>query len=157
MEVRITVKVNTEVLVIGGGAAGLRAAIEARKYGLDVVLVSESPIGFRNNTAVPWGTFAVSGIRSELDDSPEEHLKDTIAAGRSLNDRRLVVAITQGALQQVDDLLKFGVIYRQLSQAVKLDNMLTVSEMVVGLPSPELRAEEPTIAPTSLMKITSNG
>ncbi|MFC1981292.1 FAD-binding protein [Chloroflexota bacterium] len=42
---------NTDVLVIGGGGAGLRAAIEAKKYKLDVMLVSESPVGYRNNTA----------------------------------------------------------------------------------------------------------
>ena len=53
---------GTSVLVIGGGAAGPRAAIEAKKRTPDVLLVSESPVGVRNNTAVSGGGFAASVI-----------------------------------------------------------------------------------------------
>jgi succinate dehydrogenase/fumarate reductase flavoprotein subunit len=105
--------VDTDVLVIGGGAAGLRAAIEARKSGVGVVLVSESPVGFRNNTAISKALFAAAGIGQERDDSPDLHLQDTITAGRFLNDRRLVVAMVRGAGRQVADLLEYGVVYQQ--------------------------------------------
>jgi fumarate reductase (CoM/CoB) subunit A len=105
--------VETDVLVIGGGAAGLRAAIAARKSGVGVVLVSESPVGFRNNTAISKALFAASGIGQERDDSPDLHLQDTITAGRFLNDRRLVAAMVRGAGQQVTDLLEYGVVYQQ--------------------------------------------
>ena len=44
MELEISEIINTDILVIGGGAAGLRAAIEAKKYDLDVMLTSESPV-----------------------------------------------------------------------------------------------------------------
>ena len=40
-------------------------------------------------------------------------MEDTIAAGRFINDRRLVEIITRGATQQIDDLIKFGVAFRQ--------------------------------------------
>ncbi|HEY77597.1 MAG TPA: FAD-binding protein [Dehalococcoidia bacterium] len=105
--------IDTDVLVIGGGAAGLRAAIEARKSGVGVVLVSESPVGFRNNTAISKALFAAAGIGQERDDSPALHLQDTITAGRFLNDRRLVAAMVWGAEQQVTDLSEYGVVYQQ--------------------------------------------
>ena len=105
--------INGDVLVIGGGAAGLRAAIEARQYGLSVVLISESPVGFRNNTAISGATLASSGIWKETGDSPEIHLRDTIASGRFMNDRRLVEIITRGATRQIGDLIKFGVTFRR--------------------------------------------
>ncbi len=113
MELETTQRINTDVLVVGGGAAGLRAAIAARKYGLNVVLTSESPAGFRNNTAISKATFAATGIWKEPGDSPEVHLKDIIAAGRFINDQRLVATMTCAVKQQVYDLMEFGVNFRR--------------------------------------------
>jgi len=113
LELKTIQTITTDVLVIGGGGAGLRAAIEARKYGLDVVLVSESPVGFKNNTAISGAAFAASGIRKEPGDSPDVHIKDTMNAGRFINDRRLVAALARGATQQVYDLIKFGVNFKR--------------------------------------------
>ena len=112
VELETTQRINTDVLVIGGGAAGLRAAIAARKHGLNVVLISESPAGFRNNTAISRATLAATGIWKEPGDSPEAHLKDTVAGGRLINDRRLVATMTGTARQQVYDLMEFGISFR---------------------------------------------
>ncbi len=109
MELKIAQTRDTDILVIGGGAAGLRAAIEARKHGVDVVLISESLVGFRNNSMVSASAIAASGIRKEPSDSPEVHFRDTITAGCFLNDRKLVEILTRGATQQVHDLIEFGV------------------------------------------------
>jgi len=111
VELRDPETVNTDVLVIGGGAAGLRAAIEAKKYDLDVMLTSESPVGFRNNTAISAAGFAAAGISKEPGDSPELHFRDTITAGRFINDRGMVETMTHRARQQVHDLMNFGVNY----------------------------------------------
>jgi succinate dehydrogenase/fumarate reductase flavoprotein subunit len=113
VKLKSTQVINADVLVIGGGAAGLRAAIEASKYGLDIALTSEAPVGFRNNTSISGATFAATGIGDEPADSPEVHLRDTITGGRFINDRRLVETMTHGAKQQVYDLIKFGVNFRQ--------------------------------------------
>lgn len=109
MELESPKEINTDVLVIGGGAAGLRAAIAARKYDLNVLLTSESPVGFRNNTAISRAVIAASGIAKEPGDSPEAHLKDTVASGRLINDRRLVRTLTSEVKQQIHDLTEFGV------------------------------------------------
>lgn len=105
--------ISTDVLVVGSGSAGLRAAIEARKQSLAVMLVSEAPVGFRNNTAISKATFAAVGIWKGDGDSPEIHLRDTIAGGRFINDLRLVERLTQESKRQVDDLAEFGVNYKQ--------------------------------------------
>jgi fumarate reductase (CoM/CoB) subunit A len=104
---------KTDVLIIGGGTAGLKAAIECRKQGCDVVLISEKPAGFGNNTAIAYGVFAVGGLQKESGDSPEIHLIDTIIAGRSINNRKLVEAMTQGAVRQTNDLVEIGVNFKR--------------------------------------------
>lgn len=104
---------ETDVLIIGGGGAGLRAAIEARKYNVDVLIVSKSRVGYGNNTAISGAGFAAAtGIR-EPQDTPEVYLKDTIVAGRFLNNQRLVEVLAEGSSQQVYDLVRFGARFRR--------------------------------------------
>jgi succinate dehydrogenase/fumarate reductase flavoprotein subunit len=100
--------VSCDVLVIGGGGAGLRAAIEARERGAEVVVVSKSRVGYGNNTYIAAGNMAASGLGEERDDH-QAHLKDTITGGRFLNDRRLVDLMARNAARQVDFLERCGV------------------------------------------------
>ena len=109
MELQTPQRLAADILVIGSGAAGLRAAIAAREHDLDVLLLSESPVGFRSNTAISRAVFATAGVWSEAGDSPEAHSQDMISGGRLVNDRRLVAAMTPAIREQVDDLERFGV------------------------------------------------
>ncbi|HLE80675.1 MAG TPA: FAD-binding protein, partial [Dehalococcoidia bacterium] len=100
---------TTDVLVIGGGAAGLRAAIAAREAGVDALLVSKTPVGYANCTAV-----AVGGIAATLDsggpaDGPPLHVQDSVAAGRFINKRELVEVLAEGISEQIYDAERFGV------------------------------------------------
>ncbi len=56
--------IRCDVLIIGSGGAGLRAAIEAKRYGLDVLIVDKVVIGTNNNTRYSGGGFkaALPGI-----------------------------------------------------------------------------------------------
>ena len=51
---------STDLLIIGSGGAGLRAAIEARRQGVNVLLISKSKTGFASCTASAMGAFRVS-------------------------------------------------------------------------------------------------
>jgi len=96
---------ETDVLVIGTGAAGLRASIEAKSRGLRVLTVSKSPAGMNNATAVSGGGFraSIGGL------TPEEHFRDTLEVGKWLNDPNLVRILSNEGGERVSELKGFGV------------------------------------------------
>ncbi len=111
-----------DVLVIGGGGAGLRAAIEARSRGADVLLVSKSRVGYGNNTAIARGAFATMGLGAPQD-SPEVHFRDTLASGCFLNNQRLVEVMTRGSGELVRDLERIGVKYAIGEEGIRLGHL----------------------------------
>jgi succinate dehydrogenase / fumarate reductase, flavoprotein subunit len=93
-----------DVLVIGAGAAGLRAAIAAKQAGAKVALLTKvHPL--RTNTALAQG-----GINAPLgkDDSPEAYAGDILQAGDGLCDPGVVQAFTQHAADAVMWLERMG-------------------------------------------------
>ena len=90
-----------DVLVIGGGGAGLRAAIAAREKGANVLLVSKSPVGLGNNTSLSKAAFAAATTQGDSRDNPDIHYKDTLEGGRYINNPRLVRKMTQKVLDEV--------------------------------------------------------
>ena len=101
--------VSAEVLVIGGGGAGLRAAIEARERGADVLLVSKARVGYANNTIISKATFAAPSGWSDPQDNPDAFLKDAVIGGRFINDQHVVAAVAREAGPQIPFLEKCGV------------------------------------------------
>src|ERR1700727_3019705 len=82
-----------DVLVLGGGVAGLRAAIAAAEAGADVLVLTKDTID-QSNT---W--YAQGGIAAVLQplDSIDSHVKDTLVCGAGLCDERAVrVVIEEG-------------------------------------------------------------
>src|SRR5258706_12003367 len=81
-----TMHVETDVLVIGSGAAGMYAAIEAAQSGAGVLLVDRSLIGRGGATVMAQMTVALG---SQTPDHWTYHLHDTLQAGRGLCDESL--------------------------------------------------------------------
>lgn len=98
-----------DVLIIGGGGAGLRAAIEARERGVDVIIVSKSRVGYGNNTFISKGIFAAATGWGDPRDNPEVHMKDSVIGGCFINEQRLLKVVTQEAGDQIDFLEKCGI------------------------------------------------
>jgi succinate dehydrogenase / fumarate reductase, flavoprotein subunit len=76
-------RAETDVLVIGSGAAGMYAAIEAARCGCQVLLADRSLIGRGGATVMAQMTVAVA-LGSETADHWRYHYADTLAAGRGL-------------------------------------------------------------------------
>jgi succinate dehydrogenase/fumarate reductase flavoprotein subunit len=76
-------RAETDVLVIGSGAAGMYAAIEAAREGASVLLAERSLIGRGGATVMAQMTVAVA-LGTETPDHWSHHYQDTLAAGRGL-------------------------------------------------------------------------
>src|SRR5688572_8042394 len=94
----------TDVLVIGGGVAGLRAAIAAAQEGADVLVLTKDTVDESNT----W--YAQGGIAAVLQplDSYESHVADTEKGGAGLCDRAAVGLVVKEGPQRVLELLSWG-------------------------------------------------
>jgi succinate dehydrogenase/fumarate reductase flavoprotein subunit len=95
---------QTDVLVIGAGAAGMYAAIGAARAGAQVVLVDRSLIGRGGATVMAQMTVAAA-LGEEAPDHWEHHLADTLKAGRGLCEpalSRLLCADAPECIREMD-------------------------------------------------------
>ncbi|TAJ45327.1 fumarate reductase (CoM/CoB) subunit TfrA [Methanofollis fontis] len=99
--------IDCHVLVIGSGGAGVRAAIEAERYG-ETVLLSKSITGKGGCT-----TMAEGGYNAVLreGDTCDLHLEDTLRGGAYLNDPALVEALVADAPARLGDLVSWGAVF----------------------------------------------
>lgn len=95
---------TTDLLVLGSGIAGLRAAIEAAGAGWDV-LVATKDKPRESNTKYAQGGIAVS--LSE-DDDPERHVQDTLYAGDGLCREAAVRVLVDDGRERVRELIAWG-------------------------------------------------
>jgi succinate dehydrogenase/fumarate reductase flavoprotein subunit len=85
---------ETDVLVIGAGGAGMYAALEAARAGASVILADRSLIGRGGATVMAQMTVAAA-LGEQTPDSWEFHLADTLAAGRGLCNETLSAMLCQ--------------------------------------------------------------
>lgn len=99
---------RTNVLVVGGGAAGMFAAIYAARHGAQVILLDKNTVGRGGATVMAQMTCA-SALGEIEADSPELHLRDTLDAGRGLCNEKLATLLCDGSPQLIRELASWNV------------------------------------------------
>jgi len=98
---------SADVIVIGSGVAGLTTALNLRAYGLSVLLVTKARI---DEGSTKW---AQGGIAAALGpgDTPDQHKKDTLAAGAGLCDIKAVDVLVSEGPEAVRKLIAQGAVF----------------------------------------------
>jgi fumarate reductase (CoM/CoB) subunit A len=107
--------VDTDVLVIGAGGAGARAAIEAAKYNLNVTLLSKELLG-KAHTCMAEGGYNAALANVDAADSWETHFKDTVVGGSWINNQKLAEILVKEATDRILDLEEYGAIFDRTSE-----------------------------------------
>ena len=105
MPPEVMTSLETDVLVIGAGGAGMYAALEAARAGAKVVLADRSLIGRGGATVMAQMTVAAA-LGEQTPDHWEHHLTDTLAAGRGLCDEKLAALLCEDGprrIREMDD------------------------------------------------------
>lgn len=107
--------IKADVLVVGGGLAGCRAAIEAAENGAETVIVDRGIVGrFGATNCALWSIQAPFGPRGiDPRDSPEQMFKDIVVYGRWLGNQNVIEVIANTACDRILDLEKYGVKFRK--------------------------------------------
>mgnify|MGYP000406877264 CR=1 FL=1 len=101
---------ETDVLVVGGGGAGIRAAVEAASLGARVTVVNKGPVGRSGTTPMAMEAFQAVAMP---EDSEEVHFRDTVEGGYRLGDENLIFALVRDAARRAADLEKYGVRFKR--------------------------------------------
>jgi len=103
---------KADVLIIGAGIAGMKAAITLSDAGIKTILVSKgpltrsgiSPLGFTGFTAY---------IGQYPKDSADAHFRDTVVAGKYLSNQKLVRVMTEMGDKVVNELIGYGLVFEK--------------------------------------------
>ncbi|HEV8585542.1 MAG TPA: fumarate reductase/succinate dehydrogenase flavoprotein subunit [Methylomirabilota bacterium] len=99
-----------DVIVIGAGGAGLRAAIEAAAQGVSVGLICKSLLG-KAHTVMAEGGIAAALGNVWPEDNWQVHFRDTMRGGKMLNNWRMAQLHAQEAPERVLELERWGALF----------------------------------------------
>jgi len=109
--------VDHDVLVVGGGLAGLRAAIEIKKAGFDVAILSRvHPLRSHSGAAQGGINAALGNVSTGIKDSWENHALDTIKGSDYLADQNAVKILCQEAVEKVIELEHWGALFTRTKE-----------------------------------------
>ncbi len=99
-----------DVLIVGAGGAGLRAAIEAASEGVSVALICKSLLG-KAHTVMAEGGVAAALANTDGRDSWKVHFRDTMRGGKLLSNWRMAQLLAQEAPARVNELEAWGALF----------------------------------------------
>ena len=99
-----------DVIVIGAGGAGLRAAIEASRAGVSVGMICKSMLG-KAHTVMAEGGAAAALANKDPRDSWQTHFRDTMKGGKYLGDWRMAQIHAQQAPDRIRELEQWGAVF----------------------------------------------
>lgn len=102
---------STDVLIIGAGGAGIRAAIEARNLGAKVLVVSKGDFPGGCVTAIAMGAISVAIDKT---DSRNSHYEDTLKGGQYVNNPRLVRLLADQGPERALDVERYGTAFDKI-------------------------------------------
>lgn len=98
-----TIELECDVLVAGGGAAGMFAALAAVRHGANVILLDKNVVG-RGGASIMAQMTCAAALGETEPDNPQLHLEDTLQAGRGLCNETLSALLCNGSLHRIRDL-----------------------------------------------------
>ncbi len=99
-----------DVVIIGAGGAGLRAAIEATRKGATVAIICKSMLGKAHTVMAEGGAAAALG-NADPRDNWEIHFRDTMKGGKYLNDWRMAEIHAKESPDRIRELEQWGAIF----------------------------------------------
>lgn len=105
--------IETDVLIVGGGLAALRAAISARRAGVRTLVAVKRLMGRSGSSALTTGGYAAATKKLNDHDSAQLHYMDTMVGGGYVNERSLVRALVEDAPERLSDLWEIGAKFRK--------------------------------------------
>lgn len=107
--------INTDVLIVGSGGAGLRAAIEAKRCNVEATIVCKG--GFPSGCSC----YAMGAMQVALNpQSFESQLRDTVVGGRFINNQVLVKVMIEKSAEAAKELEEFGTCFERGNGEYKL-------------------------------------
>jgi succinate dehydrogenase/fumarate reductase flavoprotein subunit len=104
---------TTDLIIIGGGAAGMRAAIAAAKENINIFLLTKGQAAHSGATPMACPSYQAAFAMEDDRDNPEIAFEDTCFEGRYLGDENLIHALVNEATDRAMDLEKYGVKFRK--------------------------------------------
>ena len=101
----------TDLVVVGSGVAGLTAAIEAKRWGLRVLVVTKASMSEGNTRLAQGGVAVVLPEQRRSGDTVRAHIQDTLVAGAGLCDEAAVTAIVTDGPTAIAGLRRMGAIF----------------------------------------------
>ncbi len=108
-------KIITDVVIVGGGGAACRSAIEVSEKGLDCIMLDKGRPGRSGATPCAlWSIQAPMGSRGrEEEDSPDQFFEDMVKAGRFIGDQNITEVVAYTAVERILDMEKYGVNFKK--------------------------------------------